>query len=189
MFRKSMRIIKFLTLALIAFTFQKAQAQDPEIAFHAGAQAYIGGDVPLARKIVSDGLRYNPSDPKLIELMKKLEEKEQQNQEQQKQEQQNQNKKDQEKGDKTEENQEEEQKQQQKPENGEMESQKDQDENPEESQEQEQVSAEPQQVEDQKISKEKALMILEAMRNNEIQYIQQQQKKPKRDTPDNKPDW
>ena len=39
------------------------------------------------------------------------------------------------------------------------------------------------------ISKERAQMILEAMKNNEIQYIQQNERKPTRKTDSGKPDW
>ncbi len=40
-----------------------------------------------------------------------------------------------------------------------------------------------------KISPEKAKMILEAMKNQEVQYIQQSKKKAKRKSKNNKPDW
>ncbi len=179
-------IIILIGLGWASVTF----AQDPEYAFHAGAKSYIGGDISKAKSIVNDALKYNPTDPKLNDLLKMLEEKEKQNKDQQKQnDQQNQeDQQDQEKGDQTEETNEEQQKQQQKPENGEPEGQDEQNENPEENDNEEQMAGNPQQVEDQKISKEKAMMILEAMRNNEIQYIQQQRKKaqPKQD---NRPDW
>ena len=39
------------------------------------------------------------------------------------------------------------------------------------------------------ISEEKARMILEAMRNNEIQYIQQQRRKATERPKSGKPDW
>jgi len=39
------------------------------------------------------------------------------------------------------------------------------------------------------ISEEKAKMILEAMKNNEIQYIQQNKRKAKNRKKSNKPDW
>jgi outer membrane biosynthesis protein TonB len=183
MWRKSMRIISLFLLAFFLMMPGSVQAQDPEVAFHSGAKAYIGGDVPLAKRIVNDALRYSPSDPKLNELRRKLEEKEKQNQDQQNKDQENQDK-----GEKTEEDSEDQQKQDQKPENGDLESQDKPSEDPDESQD-DQMVAEPKRVEDQKISKEKAMMILEAMRNNEIQYIQQQRKKTQQRPPDNRPDW
>ena len=39
------------------------------------------------------------------------------------------------------------------------------------------------------ISEEKAQMILEAMRNNEMQYIQQNRRKPQKPRDRTKPDW
>jgi hypothetical protein len=47
----------------------------------------------------------------------------------------------------------------------------------------------PQQLEDMKISEEMAKKILEAMRNNEIQYLQQQRRKPTKPRDSGKPDW
>jgi hypothetical protein len=187
MWRKSMRIIRFFILAIVcSMAFHFAKAQDPEVAFHSGAKAYIGGDVPAAKRIVDEALKYDPTHPKLIELKKKLEELEKQNQQQQNNDQQNQDRED---GDKTEESGDDEKKQDQKPENGELESQDEINENPDESMSDEEMAAEPQRVENQRISKEKAMMILEAMRNNEIQYIQQQRKQTQQRPPDNRPDW
>jgi Ca-activated chloride channel homolog len=40
-----------------------------------------------------------------------------------------------------------------------------------------------------KISEEKAKMILEAMKNNEIQYIQQNKRKATQKKDSSKPDW
>jgi hypothetical protein len=44
-------------------------------------------------------------------------------------------------------------------------------------------------LEDMKISEEKARMILEAMKNNEIQYFQQNKRKPTKKKDSSKPDW
>ncbi|MEM6846347.1 MAG: hypothetical protein AAF632_29330 [Bacteroidota bacterium] len=44
-------------------------------------------------------------------------------------------------------------------------------------------------LEEMNISEEKARMILEAMRNNEMQYIQQNRRKPTKPKDRNKPDW
>lgn len=46
-----------------------------------------------------------------------------------------------------------------------------------------------QKMKEMKISEEKAKMILEALKNQEIQYIQQNRKKAKKRPPSNKPDW
>ncbi len=58
----------------------------------------------------------------------------------------------------------------------------------EEQKEQSQPSTE-QKLEEMNISEEKARMILEAMRNNEIQYIQQQKRKATKPHDSGKPDW
>lgn len=47
----------------------------------------------------------------------------------------------------------------------------------------------PDKLEDLKISKEKAQMILEAMKNQEVQYLQQKKKKTDKRPPSGKPDW
>ncbi len=44
-------------------------------------------------------------------------------------------------------------------------------------------------LQEMKISEEKAKMILEAMKNNEIQYFQQNKRKPKKKKDPEKPDW
>ena len=44
-------------------------------------------------------------------------------------------------------------------------------------------------LQEMNMSEEKAQMILEAMKNNEIQYIQQNRKKPQSNVDDGKPDW
>ena len=46
-----------------------------------------------------------------------------------------------------------------------------------------------QKMKEMKISEEKAKMILEALKNQEIQYIQQNRKKATKRPPSNKPDW
>ena len=44
-------------------------------------------------------------------------------------------------------------------------------------------------LQEMKISEEKALMILEAMRQNEIKYLQQQKRKATKKPDRGKPDW
>ena len=46
-----------------------------------------------------------------------------------------------------------------------------------------------QNLEEMKISPEKAQMILDALKNNEIQYIQQMQRRPTQRPDSDKPDW
>jgi len=51
------------------------------------------------------------------------------------------------------------------------------------------LNASPEKMEELKISEEKARMILEAMKNSEVQYIQQNQKKATKRPESGKPDW
>ena len=61
----------------------------------------------------------------------------------------------------------------------------------EESEEQEPTPEEQmkEKLKEMNISEEKAQMILEAMRNNEVQYLQQQKRKATKRPPSGKPDW
>ena len=111
-------------------------------------------------------------------------EQEKQNEEQQQQDQEGQEDKDkqdeQQKKEEEKKEGEEKDKEQQKPEDAEN---KDQ-ENP-----QDQEPSLSEKLKDMKISEEKAKMILEAMKNNEIQYIQQNKRKPTKKKDPDKPDW
>lgn len=143
----------------------------------------------------NEGARYD------YELIKKLlEEQEQQEQEQ---DQENQDQENEENQDQEKQNQEDQQKkgdqeneeqEGEKEESEEQEGEKEEGEN-EDGQEQEseeeptQEEMMEQKLEEMKISPEKAQMILEAMRNNEVQYLQQQKRKATKRPPSGKPDW
>ena len=75
------------------------------------------------------------------------------------------------------------QKEQQEGKEGEQQDQEDQ-----ESQD-DQLNSINEKLKDMKISEEKARMILEAMKNNEIQYFQQNKRKPTKKVDPSKPDW
>ncbi len=135
--------------------------------------------------------RYN------YELLKKLLENQQNQNQQNQQKDQNQDQQDQEqdqqKDQENDQKQEEQESQQNKQQQEEQQQQ-----NEEQSQEEQQKSEEqkenenppqPQNLEDMKISEEMAKKILEAMRNNEIQYLQQQRRKPTKPRDSGKPDW
>lgn len=139
---------------------------------------------------------------KLEEQKKQEEEKQQQNkdkqnQDQQKKDQEQQEKQDQEKQDqeskdeqskdqqqKDQEQQDKEQKEQEEKEQQEKEEQEQK-----ESQEKEMPNLDREKLEQMKISEEKARMILEAMKNQEKQYLQQQKRKATQSRDRNKPDW
>lgn len=81
-------VSSFLLLGVI-LTTQSSLAQNAEDYFHDGAQTFINGNIESAIARVQQGLSQFPNDPKLNELLAKLEE-EQEQQQQQQQQQQNQ---------------------------------------------------------------------------------------------------
>lgn len=149
----------------------------------------------------NDQARYN------YELVKKLlQQQQEQEQEQKDQEKQDKEQKDQEQQDKDQKN---DQQQKQDQQNEEEQEKKDQqqepqdqdpDKNKDEQQQQQQEEQEQPQEEDpmeklmeklkeMNIPLEKAQMILEAMKNNEVQYVQQKKRKATKPRKSNKPDW
>ena len=117
----------------------------------------------------------------------------QQNQDQQNQDQQNQDQQNQEQQDQEQQSQEQQSQEQQSQEQQDQE-QQDQEQQSQEQQSQEQQDQEQQnmikeRLQEMKISEEKALMILEAMRQNEIKYLQQQKRKATKKPDRGKPDW
>ena len=126
---------------------------------------------------------------------KDQEQKEQENEENKDQEQKDQESKE---GEKSEEEKEQEKQEQQKKEGEEgeenEEQKKPQQQEGEEQENKDQEQKSPQQstaekLEEMNISEEKAKMILEALKNSEIQYIQQNRRKPTKRKDSNKPDW
>lgn len=142
----------------------------------------------------NQGARYD------YEVVKKLLKEQQEQQEQeQKQDQENkdgedeneQEKKDQEKGDKENEEQKEGESEEKSEEEKEQE-QKEGEQKEGEEEEQKEKSKEQmtkEKLEEMNISEEKARMLLEAMRQNEIKYLQQQKRKATERPPSGKPDW
>jgi len=181
-----------------------ALAQDTEEYFNAGANQYIAGNVEQARNTVMNGLRQEPNNQKLKALLEKINQQEdnQNQQNQQDQQQQNQEQESQEQQQQEQEQQQQQQEQQNQQDQQQSDEQQEA-EKSEEQQAQEQQQARQQeseeksaldslfrmQEEDMKISPEKARMILEALRNNEIQYYQQRRRKPTQRPDRSKPDW
>jgi hypothetical protein len=157
----------------------------------------------------NDDARYNYEmlKKKLEEQKKKEEEKQQQNKDEQKQDPQNkdqQNKEQQEKEqqekdqqNKDEQNKDEQQKDQEQKDKEQQEKEEKEKQEKEEREKQEKKNAEKEEMpnldreklEEMKISEEKARMILDAMKNQEKQYLQQQKRKPTQSRDRNKPDW
>ena len=141
----------------------------------------------------------------LKKLLKEQEQQQEQNKDQQKKEEQNkdqkdqqeqqqqeQNKEDQEKQDQEEQQDQEKQDQEKKDEEQEKKEQEEQ--NPDEQKNEEDQESKPNPIDEEKlkemkISEEKAKLILEAMKNNEVQYIQQNKRKAKKKKDPSKPDW
>lgn len=138
---------------------------------------------------------------KLLEKQKEQEQQQQQdqeNQDQQNQDQEQQDQQDQEQQgqdqnqDGEEQNEQEQQQNQEEKENDASEDpqqQEGQQEQEDEAQEDSQEEMTKQKLEEMGLSEEKAKMLLEAMRQNEIKYLQYQRRKPTKRPPSGKPDW
>lgn len=196
----------FLGLALL-FAAAHLQAQTlsrAEDKFHAASAQYINKNLDQALATVKEGLKIKPDSEKLEALRKLLEQEKQQQQEQQNKDQQKENK---EKQDQNKDQQDQQQKDQQKDADEEKEKQDENEQDEQKKNEQEQQDGEPskpedqeekdedqkptpsQRLEDMKMSEEKARMILEAMKNQEMQYLQQQKRKATQPRDRTKPDW
>lgn len=193
----------FLLLMLCCCFPYMVQAQGgAEGAFHAAANQFIAGRQQEALQTVEQGLRRYPNDAKLQALHQKLQQQQQQNknkEQEQKEEQDQQSQQQQQDagGEQSEEDmnqqgeQKDQQSDQQKP--REQEQQREAGEG-EEGEEQEMQARDPQgevekRLQEMNISPEKAKMMLEAMKSNEIQYLQQKQRQPARRQKSDKPDW
>lgn len=176
-----------------------AFAQSPLDFFNKAANEYIYQNDQLALNTIDTGLSRFPNDPPLANLKEKIEKEKQEQEEEQKQQEQNQDnqeEKEDQQEQKDEEQQQNQEQEQQESEESEDADQKDQSEQAqqEESEEEGQEMEKPPQstsekLEELNLTEEKARMILEAMKNNEIQYIQQNKRKAKKKPDSNKPDW
>ena len=170
--------------------------------FNQAANEYIYKNEQLALNTIDVGLTKFPGDQNLTTLKEKIEKDKQEQEQQQKDQQEQQDQEDQ---------QEQEQQQNQEEKEEEQQNQEDQDqqseeeENAEEKDQSQQAQSEDTEEEGQEIdeppqsrsekleelnlTEEKARMILEAMKNNEIQYIQQNKRKATKKPDSSKPDW
>ena len=175
-----------------------------------GAMQFNNKKYEEALKLYKSSLKVNPTNTDArynYELLKKLikeqEEQQEQNKDQQnkdeqskdqkdQQEKQEQNKDKQQEQDKEEQQDQEKQDQEKKEEQQENKEQEEQ--NPDEQKKEEEQESKPNPIDEEKlkemkISEEKAKLILEAMKNNEVQYIQQNKRKAKKKKDPTKPDW
>lgn len=195
----------YLTFILLVFIQSSILAQEASDYFNRAANEYIYKNEQVALNTLGVGLSKYPNDEKLKKLKEKLEkEKEEKDQEQDKD---NQNQDDQEnekqeeqqnkeEQEKDKEKQEQQENQDQEPEDEKNADEKEQSQQPqeEETDEEGKEMDEPPQtrkdkLEELNLTEEKAQMILEAMKNNEIQYIQQNTRKATKKQDSNKPDW
>jgi Ca-activated chloride channel family protein len=167
--------------------------------FNRAANQYIYQNENVALNTIDSGLKTYPDDQGLLNLRDKIL-KDKQKQDQQKQDQQEQQNQDQQKKEQQEQEQnkeqEQNQEQQQESEDNKDAEKKEQQQQakPEETQEKGEEMDQPpmsrsERLEELNLTEEKARMILEAMKNNEIQYIQQNRRKPTKRPDSNKPDW
>jgi hypothetical protein len=136
----------------------------------------------LLKRLMEENQQQQQQNQNQDQQNKDQQQQDQQQQDQQNQEDQNQDQQENEQNQQDQQNQEQQEQQQQ-------EQQQQESESSEEENEEEKAQPQPQDMEEMEISEEMAKMILEAMRNNEIQYIQQNKKKAKKPKDKSKPDW
>lgn len=206
--------MKYIIAGIFAFCLAWAgpaiAQSSPKLAFNQAANLFIDGQNEQALRNVNNALKLYPDDPQLKALKEKLEqqqqEQEQQQQQQDQQEQENGEENQEQSEDQNGENQPQDSEDQQEGEEGEpSDEQQEQEGEGEESEgEEEQQSEEgdegneenegkemdpEQRLQEMNISPEKARMILEAMKSNEVQYLQQKKRQQTRRSDSNRPDW
>jgi Ca-activated chloride channel family protein len=145
----------------------------------------------LLKKLIKE---QEEQDQKKDDKNKDEQNKDQKDQEKKDQEKQDQQNKDQQEKQDQEEQQEEQEKQDQEKQDEEQEKKDQEEQKPDEQKEEEEQESKPKPIDEEKlkemkISEEKAKLILEAMKNNEVQYIQQNKRKAKKKKDPTKPDW
>lgn len=200
--------IKNILLTVLAFlVIYTVHGQTEVEYFNKAAKQYVNDDIPGTGQILAEGLQKYPDDPKLNALLEKLKKdeedqkkKDQQNQEQdesdQPQDQQEQDSQEQKDGEGEEQTQEDgaSESDEMDEQRGEQSQQDEQSEDPSsmdsDLSERERAMEElRQRLEEMNITPEQAAQILDAMNSNELQYIQQNRKKPTQRPARGLPDW
>ncbi len=191
----------YLTFILLVFIQSSILAQEASDYFNRAANEYIYKNEQVALNTIGVGLSKYPNDEKLKKLKEKLEKekdqeqkKDQQNEDdQQEEKQEEQENKEQEKDKEKQEQQENQDQESEDDENADEKEQSQQPQEEETDEEGKEMDEPPQtrkdKLEELNLTEEKAQMILEAMKNNEIQYIQQNTRKATKKQDSNKPDW
>lgn len=201
-----MRLLAFFIFMFVGLT--QAYSQGAQAYFNNSATHYVHNRRADALKTVEEGLKKYPSDQKLRELADKL--REEKKKEDQKRNEENKDKQDQQQQQKDQQKKEQEDKEQkdQKDQQNKDDQKSDQEKKDQESKEKkegeqdqrenkdddknEKTDKTPQtsqKLQQMKMSEEKAKMILEAMKNQEIQYLQQNKRKATKPRDSSKPDW
>ncbi|HPM31400.1 MAG TPA: hypothetical protein PLJ60_13780 [Chryseolinea sp.] len=193
-------VLLIFALALTSIGY----AQNAQAYFNSSANLYVKDKKVEAMQTIRDGLTKYPNDEKLKALGEKMkqEKKEQDKKDQEKKEQEkkdkekkDQEKKDQEKKDqekKDQEKKDQEKKDQEKKDQQEKDEEKDpeKDKSEQEKKDQQKQNAPDQKkLEDMKLTEDMAMKILEAMKNQEKQYIQGNKRKATKAKDKSKPDW
>ncbi len=170
-----------------------SQGQAAADFFNKAANEYLYKDDKIALNTIESGLSQYPADPSLTSLKEKILKEKQKQDQQNKQEQE---KKEEEKKEQEKQEQQKKDQQDEKADNEKDAEKKDQQNQPEpeETDEKGKDMEEPpvsreEKLKELNLTEEKARMILEAMKNNEIQYIQQNKRKPTKKPDSSKPDW
>lgn len=198
-----MRALLLLLILVIGFSMSSF-SQTADLAFHSASKLYIDQKDKEAAQLLDQAIRQFPNDQRLKNLRDQIKEEEKKEQEKKEQEKKEQEKKEQEKKDQ------EKKDQQNKKDQKEKEEQKSKEEKEKEQKEKEQKEKEQQEKEQQekkekdkdkkdpstfdnpkdiKISPQKAQMILDAMKTQERQYLQQNKRKASKPKEKGKPDW
>lgn len=192
--------------AMVFMTSNVAMGQEAEAFFNKAANEYIYTKEKLALTTIDQGLSMYPDDKPLEQLKEKiLKEKEKKKKEknkdqQQKQDKQKKNKDKQNNKDQQKKEQQKKDKQEKQEKGDEQKDKKNQKENQQPAEDQEKKDQQDkknqmppksrqEKLKDLNMSEEKAKMILEAMRTNEIQYLQQMRRKATKKPDSGKPDW
>ncbi len=200
---------KHMKTTILAFVLMvvmgTAAAQSAEDFFNSAANQYVFNKEKLALNTIDQGLSMYPGNKPLVQLKEKIlkdkkkeNQKQKQNQQQKKDQQQQQNKDKQEKKDQQKKDQQQKQDKQKKAD--EQKDKQDQKQNQQAAEDQEKKDKQdkknqmPPKSREEKLkelnmSEEKARMILDAMRNNEVQYLQQMKRKATKKPDSDKPDW
>ncbi len=163
-----MKLLTFLVIIILSAVSQITYAQSSDEYFYPGATLFVQNNLAEAKLKVESGLQIFPSDPKLIELYKRILENQQEENPQQSQ--QNNQNQDQDNKDQDQQNQDQQQEEQQK----------------QDQQKQEQQQSQEQK--EQELTKQEAESILEAMKENE-KDLQKQLRKIKGQRIKTEKDW